>query len=207
MHTTAALIEVNNSLKPQPEAVVSASAGSISGGPDVELMRKFCQPGHPQFGDVWNSYNYRGNGVNYDLCATNLRVLLCVRKFYLEGVKEERCGIATQWWWAMSEIATGGEFVKPATAKTIARVSKDLLHQLKELPELQFLTVPRVKVWSHGRGKPKQKIERIDDDGVVFFRYRDGVGCVVAASKSNDPSPSAGGRSPQTNPNQSTPSA
>jgi len=67
--------------------------------------------------------------------------------------------------------------------KTLIRVSEAIHLQLKALPMLEFKEVPKVQIWSHGRGKPKQKWHKVNDENVVFFRFAFGVGCCVASPK------------------------
>lgn len=158
--------------------------GAKVGGVAIEVLRKFCEPGHPAYSEPFNMWNYRGGSrVNYDVCATNNKVLLCIHGCRLPDAKEERCGAPPSWWWAMEAIAENDAEVRKASDKTIRRVPEATREQLQQLPGLEFKEVPRVNVWSHGRGKPKQKLEKVDDAAVVFFSFTGGAGCCAAFSK------------------------
>lgn len=83
----------------------------------------------------------------------------------------------------MGAVADDGEAVGPAKKAAIARIPQAVRESLNILPGLEFKNVPKVRIWVYGRAR-RQRWERIDQNGVVFFRWDGGVGCCVAKTTS-----------------------
>jgi hypothetical protein len=150
---------------------------------DLDLLRKFCTPDRPEYSEPFNLYSYGGG----DVVAINGQVVICVPKRKHPDLKEQRSGIAAQVWWAMGAVANNEEGVGPAKKAAVARIPKTVRESLNILPGLEFKNVAKVRIWVYGRTH-RQRWEKIDQNGVVFFRWDGGVGCCVAekVSPSND---------------------
>lgn len=147
---------------------------------NLELLQRFCSESRPETSAPFNSYNYRGRDmVNYDVCATNGQVFLCVPNTKHDEIKEQRAGIPTPWWWALQTIESREPHVKPATKAAVSRIPDYVRSQLKVLPSVDFLSIPKVRITVCGK-TTRKRWENIDQNGVVFFRWADGVGLCVA---------------------------
>lgn len=152
----------------------------MSASINLDLLGKFCSDHRPEVSAPFNSYNYRGRAaVNFDVCATNGQVFLCIPNAKHNDLKEQQSGIPAQWWWALQTIEGREDHVKPATKAAIARIPEYVQAQLELIPAVELLSVPKVRVTVCGR-TTRQRWEKIDQNGVVFFRWADGVGLCVA---------------------------
>lgn len=147
----------------------------------LDLLRKFCTSERTGLSAPFNSYTYRGeHHINHDVCATNGQVLLCVREVKHPDLKEETVGFPAEWWWAMDAIASREPEVKPAAKAAVERIPSYVHEQLKAVPSVEFLSVPKVRVTVSGR-TTRERWAKIDQNGVVFFRWDGGEGLCVAA--------------------------
>lgn len=142
---------------------------------DLDLMRKFCAADRPEYAEPFNLYAFDGGSV----VATNGQVVLCVPKAQHPDLKEQRPGIPASVWWAMDAVLKNEPEVGPAKKAAVDRIPDYVRKQLEIVPGVEFMNVPKVRIWSHGR-TVRKRWEKINQNGVVYFRYQGGVGCCVA---------------------------
>lgn len=148
---------------------------------DLELLRSFCGEKWPWMKTLFNVWNFRGgSAVNHDLCATNGQIFLCVHQQHDPESQDYSPHLPVTWWWAMSAIDYGDDEVFPARQCTIDRVPESIREQLNRLPGVEFKEVPRVKIWVHGNGKPKQQFRDVEAGAIVFFKFTGGTGFCAA---------------------------
>jgi hypothetical protein len=167
--------------------------------PIHELLARFTHPEHGILKDVLVMNNYRGDctetgdrrlramlgaaydSLHYDTVASNGRVVL-----FLPRCKAPNAVPAPDGWrmltaehhWALSQVDEKHPEVTRASAATIQRVPVEIARQLHDLPELEFVEVPRVYYWLHAGGPAKRKSKPAPDN-VVYFRFLGGYGVVA----------------------------
>lgn len=143
---------------------------------DLDLLGQFCSTDRPKLAMPFLSYNYRGpDAVNYDVCATDGRILLCVHEAWVKGLEEITLELPTPCWWAMAAIANEEPFVSKATDDKVSRIPEDVMNRLRVLPGLAFMSVLKVQITVSGR-TTRKRWQTIYQNGVVYFRWNGGVG-------------------------------
>jgi hypothetical protein len=166
---------------------------------DESLLRQFTREDDETFKNILAVWHYRGDGTqsgddrlrkamgddvfehyHYDTIATNCSVLLMFPRYRHPSGVEPGFGKArfpAEWFWSFSQIEENEDVeIKPSLIKRVPEASLALL---KSLPDLEWMKVLRVNFWQHARGKAKRK-HRPAPKGVIFFRFRDGLGLVAS---------------------------
>ncbi len=143
---------------------------------NLDLMRKFCAADRPEYAEPFNTYSAFDCG---DVIATNGQVVLCVPKARHPDLKEGRHGIPAKVLWALDAVAKKEPEVGPAKKSAIARIPEYVTKQLEIIPGIEFVNVPKVRICVSGR-TTRWRWDKVDQNGVVYFRYDGGVGCCVA---------------------------
>lgn len=150
---------------------------------DLKLLQQFCSEDRPKLSKPFHSYNYRGPGMaNYDLCATDGRILICVPQAFVEGLEEISLALPTPCWWAMAAVANQEPLITEASVERVSRIPEDVMNRLMVLPGLVFMNVPKVQITVSGR-TTRRKWHAIDQNGVVYFRWAGGVGMAAGEAE------------------------
>lgn len=172
-------------------------------GVTLELLSKFTKPGHKDFGEVMQYWNFRGDltssgdrrmrallgeeayeHLHWDAVACNGGVLVVVPRWKFSE-RDSRPGgsLSAPYWWAMSSIADVDPdphcCIRRATEDEIAMVANGTQALLSELPGLEFMHIGSVSYYS--TDKPGKKQWRKAPGDVRYFRFAAGYGLVAIA--------------------------
>lgn len=170
---------------------------------ETEVLKQFTNPEHSVCANLMAIWNLRTDGTqsdadrlklalgeegyehyNWDTAVTNGSIMLLIPRFKYAEAKRPPFGFhfPAEWFWCFSQIELKEDAVE-ALPEQIATVPTDVREQVETLPEVQWIKILRVNFFDHVGGKVTRK-HRPPPEGMMFFRFKGGLGVAVAPNNS-----------------------